>query len=102
MDGWMFVFHRIPIIITILLVSICAATRLRLHEALVDISFLFGEAQVCTYVFVYSVEHLHKGQAYPFSFSLVSVEHLHKGQAYPFSFSLVSVEPLCKGQKLRN
>lgn len=37
---------RVPFIITLLLVSICAAQQSRLHEALVDISFLFGEVQV--------------------------------------------------------
>lgn len=36
----------IPIVITVLLVSICATTQLRLHSTLVDISFLFGEAQL--------------------------------------------------------
>ena len=39
---------RVPFIITLLLVSICAAQQSRLHQALVDVSFLFGEVQVST------------------------------------------------------
>lgn len=38
--------HRVPFGITLLLVSICASEQSRLHEALVDVSFLFGEVQV--------------------------------------------------------
>ena len=50
---------RIPVVITVLLVSICAAKQSRLHESLVDVSFLFGEVQVGTHVHIHVHVHVH-------------------------------------------